>query len=345
MSTKETLPGTPIPWGIERTPTTNWIGPLRKDSHKIDQVVVCTDREGLRLEAVLRNDADADYIVEACNNYTSLRTRLDAAEKELAAISAAVDREYNGPNDKRSDDLLDDIGAFIDHHKAKETELEKTKQERDNFHQCLLNREKSLKRSGDDWVKAKEETDRVKLELAQLKEENATIKKELALAVEQVSITSTELTEATEANAELVKDKERLEGLLNLTNNEGVAGWRVTLSYDNYQDGALVINANGKVISECYDIDLSMSSTIVRLNAEVKTLKAQNERLEKALQQESKRLDWVMQHPMIFHHKIFMEKCGGYEGDENEQFRAAIDLRLAQEAKAVLEGANVSAPQ
>jgi hypothetical protein len=43
-------------------------------------------------------------------------------------------------------------------------------------------------------------------ELTQLKEANATIKKELALAAEQVSITSTELTEATEANAELVKD-------------------------------------------------------------------------------------------------------------------------------------------
>jgi hypothetical protein len=65
-------------------------------------------------------------------------------------------------------------------------------------------------------------------------------------------------------------------------------------------------------------------------------LKARNERLEKALELESKRLDWVMQYPMIYHHKIFMECCGGYEAHENKRFREAIDKYLTQEAKAVL---------
>lgn len=44
-----------------------------------------------------------------------------------------------------------------------------------------------------------------------------------------------------------------LTGFVRLTNNEGKDGWRVTLEYDNYHDGARVIDADGKVIAECYD--------------------------------------------------------------------------------------------
>lgn len=44
-----------------------------------------------------------------------------------------------------------------------------------------------------------------------------------------------------------------LVGFVRLTNNEGKDGLRVTLDYDNYHDGARVIDADGKVIAECYD--------------------------------------------------------------------------------------------
>lgn len=47
--------------------------------------------------------------------------------------------------------------------------------------------------------------------------------------------------------------RQLLTGFVRLTNNEGKAGWRVTLDYDNYHDGARVIDADGKVIAECYD--------------------------------------------------------------------------------------------
>lgn len=57
----------------------------------------------------------------------TLRTRLAEVEKELAGISAALDKEF-GPQDTRSGDLLDDMGCFIDHHKAKEKELTQLKE-------------------------------------------------------------------------------------------------------------------------------------------------------------------------------------------------------------------------
>lgn len=63
------------------------------------------------------------------------------------------------------------------------TRLKAVEKERDDFHQCLLNREESLKRSGEDWVKAKEETDRVKLELAKVEKANG----ELVDALKQCS--------------------------------------------------------------------------------------------------------------------------------------------------------------
>jgi hypothetical protein len=55
---------------------------------------------------------------------------------------------------------------------------------------------------------------------------------------------------------ELERDRKRLETLLNLTDHEGKNGWCITLSYDNYQDGAQIIDADGKVIADCYDIEL-----------------------------------------------------------------------------------------
>jgi len=85
-------PHTPTPWGIERTPSTNWIGPLRKNSHKVDRIVVHTDRDGLKDDAIFLNDADADFIVKAVNNYD----RLESSRKELleALWERYADHEY-----------------------------------------------------------------------------------------------------------------------------------------------------------------------------------------------------------------------------------------------------------
>lgn len=53
----------------------------------------------------------------------------------------------------------------------------------------------------------------------------------------------------------LALDSKRLKSLIELTNNEGDKGeWSVTLDYDNYHDGARVLNANGRVIAECYEV-------------------------------------------------------------------------------------------
>jgi hypothetical protein len=47
-----------LPWGIERTETTNWIGPLRPDG-KVARIVCRTDRKGLRADVLERNDGQA----------------------------------------------------------------------------------------------------------------------------------------------------------------------------------------------------------------------------------------------------------------------------------------------
>lgn len=46
----------------------------------------------------------------------------DALAAQVAAINAWLDKEY-GPKDRRSDDLLDDLGVFLDHHKSLEAQV------------------------------------------------------------------------------------------------------------------------------------------------------------------------------------------------------------------------------
>jgi hypothetical protein len=62
---------TPGPWGIEQTNDTNWIGPLRADG-KVAFVVADTDREGLKPEALERNDANAHLLAAAPDLYEAL---------------------------------------------------------------------------------------------------------------------------------------------------------------------------------------------------------------------------------------------------------------------------------
>jgi hypothetical protein len=57
-----------------------------------------------------------------------------------------------------------------------------------------------------------------------------------------------------------ITDTDRFDMLMKISNVESSEGfWRVTLDYDNYQDGARIADGDKKIISECYDIDLSPS--------------------------------------------------------------------------------------
>lgn len=50
-------------------------------------------------------------------------------------------------------------------------------------------------------------------------------------------------------------DSRRLDTLLRIGNNEGHHGWAVMLRYDNYQDGAQILDCDGKIMADCYDLD------------------------------------------------------------------------------------------
>lgn len=51
-------------------------------------------------------------------------------------------------------------------------------------------------------------------------------------------------------------DLSLLIGLLQLTDREDSKGnWRVIIEYDNYQDGARILDGDGNILGECYDLD------------------------------------------------------------------------------------------
>lgn len=51
-------------------------------------------------------------------------------------------------------------------------------------------------------------------------------------------------------------DLSLLIGLLQLTDREDSKGhWRVIIDYDNYQDGARILDGDGNILGECYDLD------------------------------------------------------------------------------------------
>lgn len=62
---KKKISHTREPWGIEQTEATNWIGPLRVDGKKIDEVVCHIERDGLAPDSLARNDANARLIAAA----------------------------------------------------------------------------------------------------------------------------------------------------------------------------------------------------------------------------------------------------------------------------------------
>lgn len=73
---------TPGPWGVEQTTVSNWIGRMRADGSKIEYIVAHTDRDSLRDEVLVRNDANARLIAAAPD-------LLEACKAALAAIRVA----------------------------------------------------------------------------------------------------------------------------------------------------------------------------------------------------------------------------------------------------------------
>ena len=70
---------TPGPWGVERTATTNWIGPLRKDG-KVNHIIASTKRDkALKPEVRANNDANAELISAAPELLEALRDLHDFA--------------------------------------------------------------------------------------------------------------------------------------------------------------------------------------------------------------------------------------------------------------------------
>ena len=76
---------TPGRWGVEQTPTTNWVGPMRRNNDGKISIIIChTDRYGLLPKSLERNDADAAFIASCAGNFeAALRCALDQCEEFL----------------------------------------------------------------------------------------------------------------------------------------------------------------------------------------------------------------------------------------------------------------------
>lgn len=80
---------TPGPWGVERTMTTNWIGPMRRNGDGKISIIVCdTDRDGLRAECINQNDCDAKFIAASRTGWPLALRCLRTTISALVAIAA-----------------------------------------------------------------------------------------------------------------------------------------------------------------------------------------------------------------------------------------------------------------
>jgi hypothetical protein len=77
--------------------------------------------------------------------------------------------------------------------------------------------------------------------------------------------------EGEDADAQIIIEKAlddytnaQFAALAELTDAEGKYGFRIVLEYDNTHDGARVLNADGKVIGECYDGRMKPNAQFVR---------------------------------------------------------------------------------
>jgi hypothetical protein len=82
---------TPVPWGIERTKHTNWVGPMRSNLAKVKEIVVSLGRDNLIPKALEQSDANSEFICRAVNSHSQLVAALEAAHK---FIHSALDLAF-----------------------------------------------------------------------------------------------------------------------------------------------------------------------------------------------------------------------------------------------------------
>lgn len=76
---------TELPWGIEETPDTLWIGPMREGGSKVSEIVFDIDFDHeYRSESLEERKANAEFIVHACNNHEKLVEALEDCMNKLA---------------------------------------------------------------------------------------------------------------------------------------------------------------------------------------------------------------------------------------------------------------------
>ncbi len=94
---------TELPWGMEVTENDIWIGPMRPDGVKVNEIVFALDFDSTyRKSHRDRILANAAFIVHAVNNHYKLVEALREARAEIYANSA-----YPGPS------ILKDIDAAL----------------------------------------------------------------------------------------------------------------------------------------------------------------------------------------------------------------------------------------
>jgi len=76
------------PWGVEETRTTLWLGVLRKDSHKVDDIVCSFDVEDYNDEYTALQHANAQFIAASRYLAPELVRLVELAEGALRDIES-----------------------------------------------------------------------------------------------------------------------------------------------------------------------------------------------------------------------------------------------------------------
>jgi hypothetical protein len=87
-----------------------------------------------------------------------------------------------------------------------------------------------------------------------------------------------QLLDSGRLQAALVNFRKMIMSLIKLTETEGQTGFNVKLMYDNYHDGAVIIDSNGQEVSSCYDIDKEPAEQFIEAILNLKEPGDENEK-------------------------------------------------------------------
>lgn len=84
----------PLPWGVESTENHLWIGPMRADGMKVNELVTAIDCHGeYKLPSRENRKANAELIVTAVNSHSHL---LESNRRLVEAIQHFIDKVDKG---------------------------------------------------------------------------------------------------------------------------------------------------------------------------------------------------------------------------------------------------------